>query len=95
MDVLTHILRSIATRYPGIKDQIPAVEEAIRKQYGSERHYIASAEALKRARRDADIRRQHQQNGVPVADLALRHGLTARQVRNILAAPENGNPAPY
>jgi len=95
MDVLTHILRTIASRYPVIKDQIPVIEEAIRKQYGSERHYIASAEALKRARRDADIRRQHHQNGVPVADLATRHGLTPRQVRNILAAPESGNPAPY
>lgn len=95
MDVLTHILRTIAARYPAIKDEIPAVEEDIRRQYGSERHYIASAEALNRTRRDADIRRQHNQNGVPVADLATRYRLTPRQVRNILSAPENGNPAPY
>lgn len=93
MDVLTHILRTIAAHYPAIKDQIQAVEEEIRKQYGGERRYIASAEALKRARRDADIWRQHQKNGVPVVDLAAKHKLTVRQVRNIISA-EKGNAEP-
>ncbi len=88
MDILTQILRRIEAKHPSIKPEIGKLEEEIRQEFGSEQHYIASPAALKRALRDAEIRRQHHAFGVSVADLAARTGLTPRQVRNIIAGPD-------
>lgn len=84
MDILSQILEIIEKEHPGITDDRPRLERLIRINCGGDQHYIASAAALDRQRRDADIRRAYEKN-IPVSDLARRHGLTPRQVRNIVA----------
>ena len=86
MDILCQILEIIEKEHPGITDDRPRLERLIRINCGGDQHYIASAAALDRQRRDAEIRRAHLEKNVPVSDLATRHGLTPRQVRNIVAA---------
>ncbi|HQU89422.1 MAG TPA: hypothetical protein PK620_11955 [Denitromonas sp.] len=84
MDILTHILDTIDAEYPGAVTDRMRLERIIRLNFGSDRHYIASADAMSRAARDARIAELLAQ-GLNSEEVAARVGLTGARVRQIRA----------
>ncbi len=56
--------------------------------YGGRTIHIPQCAATHRVKRDAEIR-QLAADGIPHSQIALRFGLTDRQIRNVLAAPHH------
>lgn len=75
------------SRGPAANEEIerlvgPAAASALGRHYGGERRDIPRASAVFRAARNQEIRRVRAQ-GISVANLALRFGMTRRQINRI------------
>jgi len=63
----------------------PAATAKLQARWAGRQIHLPRLVALDRHARDAEIRRLSAE-GVPKADIALRHGISVRHVRNVLRA---------
>lgn len=85
MDVLTFVIDTIRAELGEdifTDEQRARFELAMRQQIGADRHYIASADAMLRHQRNAEIVRLLMA-GISVASVAERFGVDDRHIRRV------------
>lgn len=85
MDILSEFLTKLCLEFGNDmfdEEKLHKFELKFRLQNGGDRHYIASPDACKRAKRNAEVVRFLRADGT-VQQAAERFNLTERQIRNI------------
>lgn len=82
MDFLSRVLDAVATHLEIPRSKLDEIEYEKRLNDGADRHYIASATAMDRAKRNAEIARDLKA-GATIPQIAERRGMTRQQIWNI------------
>ncbi len=85
MDILSEFLTKLCLEFGSDmldQNKLHQFELKFRTQNGGDRYYIATADACKRAQRNAEVAKLIK-SGEPINVLAERFNLTDRQIRNI------------
>lgn len=95
LDLVADILQRVAEREGTLRvSDLQEIEQEVRADWGGDRHYIAKlgeSGRIELAKRDRAIC-EAARDGVPEDYLSVRHNLSIRRIRQIIAA---GNALPY